>query len=390
MDLDRASAVDLLRRLVAIDSTNPDLVPGGAGEAEIARFVAAWLKRAGLAVELIDVAPGRPNVVAVAPGSGGGLSLMLNAHSDTVAAGGMARPHEPVVEGNRLYGRGAWDMKGSLAAIMLVAAEAHRRRLSSGRRGDLILTAVVDEEYASLGTQSVVAAALGAGPPPDAAIVAEPTGLDVCIAHKGFVWFEVETRGVAAHGSRSDLGVDAIAKMGPVLVGLDALDRDLRAGPAHPLLGPASIHASLIAGGQELSTYPDHCRLAIERRTIPGETATGAEGQVRAVLDRAAAGDPAFSAALRTTLVREPFAVAPDAPIVDVVRRRAREALGREPALVGVGGWMDSALLATAGVPTVVFGPAGEGAHADVEWVDLDTVVQCAEVLLAVTEDFCA
>jgi acetylornithine deacetylase len=306
---------------------------------------------------------------------------MLNAHTDTVGAGGLARPLEPLTEGNRLYGRGAYDMKGSLAAILVVAAEAQRRRW----RGDLIVTAVVDEEFASVGTQGIVE-----GWRADAAIVTEPTGLDVCVAHKGFAWLEVETRGVAAHGSRPDLGVDAIAKMGPVLVGLEALDRELRDGVRHPLLGPASIHASLIGGGQELSTYPEHCRPSIERRTIPGETPATVEAQVRAILTGAAEADQSFEATMRTTLVREPFEVAEDAAIVEIVRRRAEASLGRVPAVVGASGWMDSALLAAAGIPTVVFGPGGEGAHAAVEWVDLDQVGQCVDILLAVAEEWCA
>src|SRR6266571_4088065 len=184
----------LLGELVAIDSINPDLVPGGAGEAAIARFVAHWLERAGLAVEIDEPVPGRPSVVAIARGTGGGHSLMLNAHMDTVGVAGMERPHDPVVQGSRLYGRGAFDMKGGLAAIMFAAATAKNQQL----RGDVILTAVSDEEYASMGTASIVKRWHA-----DAAIVTEPTGLEICIAHKGFIWLEIETRGIAALGSFS-------------------------------------------------------------------------------------------------------------------------------------------------------------------------------------------
>jgi acetylornithine deacetylase len=370
----------LLGELVAIDSINPDLVPGGAGEAAIARFVANWLEQAGLAVEIDEPVPGRPSVVAIARGTGGGRSLMLNAHMDTVGVAGMERPHDPVVQGSRLYGRGAFDMKGGLAAIMFAAAAAKNQQL----RGDVILTAVSDEEYASIGTASIVKRWHA-----DAAIVTEPTGLEICIAHKGFIWLEIETRGIAAHGSLPDLGVDAIVKMGKVLVGLEELDRSLRSAPSHRLLGSGSLHASLISGGQELSSYPERCILSVERRTVPGETAQDVESQVRQILDQLAASDAAFNAALKTTLLRPAFEVSQDEPIVQVVRRHAAAIPGQEPGIIGATAWMDSAILSAAGIPTVIFGPGGEGAHAVVEWVDLEQVQRCVEVLVASAEEFC-
>lgn len=372
--------VHLLSQLVAIDSVNPDLVPGGNGEGDLARFVAGWLDSAGLEVALQEVAPGRPNVIGIVKGTGDGRSLMLNAHLDTVGYAGMEQPLEPRVEDGRLYGRGAFDMKGSLAAIMLAAAEL----ATHPPRGDVIVTAVVDEEFASIGTQAI-AGTLHA----DAAIVTEPTGLDVCVAHKGFIWLDIETQGIAAHGSRPDLGVDAIAKMGQVLVSIEQLDRALRANPLHPLLGSGSIHASLIAGGIELSTYPDRCRLSVERRTIPGETPSIVEGQLRGILAGLAAHDPDFHATLRRGLVREPFEVATEAPVVQSVIAHARRLTGRELRVTGETGWMDSALLAAAGIPTVVFGPGGEGAHAAVEWVNLDDLEICRQVYLAVAREMC-
>lgn len=375
-----SETTDLLRQLVAIDSVNPDLVPGGAGEGNIARFVAEWLERAGLEVVVDEVAPGRPNVVGIARGGGGGRSLLLNAHMDTVGVTGMERPHDPYIENNRLYGRGASDMKGGLAAILVAGAAARQR----GLRGDVIVTAVVDEEYASIGTEAIVKQWRA-----DAAIVTEPTELDICTAHKGFAWFTVETKGVAAHGSRPDLGVDAIVKMGKVLVGLEELDLALRAATPHRLLGTGSVHASLIEGGQELSSYPGRCCLSIERRTIPGETMQRVEAELPAIFARIEARDPAFQASVTAGLVREPFEVSLHEPIAQAVLRQARRRLGREIAEVGGSGWMDSALLAAAGIPTVVFGPGGAGAHAAVEWSDLTQVEQCAEILAAVAEEFC-
>lgn len=372
--------ISLLSDLVAIDSVNPDLVPGAAGEAVIAAYVADWLTCAGLDVTIDEPVPGRPNVVGIARGAGGGRSLMLNAHTDTVGVTGMTAPFTPRVEGNRLYGRGAYDMKGSLAACMLAAAQAKTMNL----RGDVIITAVADEEYASIGTASIVKQWRT-----DAAIVTEPSHLDLCIAHRGFVWLEVETQGVAAHGSRPELGVDAIAKMGHVLVALEQLDRDLRAQPTHDLLHSGSLHASLISGGQELSSYPARCCLEIERRTIPGETPAVVTGQIQAILDALAAADPQFRAEVRTTLVREPFEIAKDAPIVELLREQIRQHLGREPKIYGDQPWMDTAILSAAGIPCVIFGPTGKGAHAVEEWVDLESVAQCIDVLTATITTFC-
>ena len=272
-------------------------------------------------------------------------------------------------------------MKSGLAAAMIVTARAKELDLS----GDVILTAVSDEEHASIGTSSVVERWRA-----DAAIVVEPTGLELSIAHKGFTWLEIETRGVAAHGSLPDAGVDAIAKMGPALVELEALNSTLRTGEAHPLLGTGSIHASLITGGQELSSYPASCRLDVERRTVPGETAAIVERQIQEILDRSAAADPEFRAGLTMGLVREPYEIASDAQIVEVVRRHAAAALGEEPTVSGGFGWMDSAILGAAGIPTVIFGPRGDGAHAIEEWVDLASVETCAMVLQAVVGDFCS
>jgi acetylornithine deacetylase len=347
----------LVCELVAIESANPDLVPGGAGEAAIASFVASWLRHIGCDVHVIEPVPGRPSVVGVLRGSGGGRSLMLNAHMDTVGAGGMADPFLPVVRDGRVYGRGAYDMKGSLAAIMLTAREAARQRL----RGDLIITAVADEEVASLGTSAVVSQ-LSA----DFALVTEPTELRLCLAHKGFVWLEVETAGVAAHGSRADIGVDAIARMGPVLTRLLDLESTLRAAGRHPLLGTGSIHASLIEGGTELSTYPSRCVLKIERRTIPGEDVMSEIEGARLLLERA------------------PSEVAPDHPLALAVAQAAGN-----PEQIGVAYWMDMALINEAGIPCVCYGPAGEGAHADVEWVDLASIEKCIEVYLRVARRLC-
>jgi acetylornithine deacetylase len=361
-----SEAAELVAALVAIESTNPDLVPGGTGEQEVARFVADWCSAAGLDVELADAAPGRPNVVAIARGSGGGRSLLLNGHTDTVGLGGARGTAAAVVEDGRVYGRGSYDMKGGLAAALLAASRAR------GLRGDVIVAAVADEEVASVGTQAV-ARELSA----DAAIVCEPTEEQVCIAHKGFVAFEIETLGRAAHGSRPDLGVDAIARMGGVLVRLGELDARLRATPTHPLLVSGSLHASLIEGGQEYSSYPERCLMRGERRTIPGETTTRVEGELAELLGE-------VDGSVRVAFFRAPFETSPDDQLVQLVRRHAGGELG------GAAFWADSALLAAAGIPTVLLGPRGAGAHAEEEWVDVASVERCADVYSAVAAELCS
>jgi acetylornithine deacetylase len=372
---------ELVAELVAIDSVNPDLVPGGAGELEIARFIATWLERAGVEAHIDEVAPGRPNVIGVARGRGGGRTLLLNGHTDTVGHDGYERPLEPRVEGDRLYGRGSFDMKGGTAAALWACARAAELELA----GDVVVVAVCDEEYASIGTQAVAERVTA-----DAAIVAEPTALAVCVAHKGFAWLEIDVAGRAAHGSQVQIGVDAIAKSGRVLTGIEELGQELASAPGHPLLGTGSLHASLIEGGQELSSYPERCLVQLERRTVPGEDATLVEDQVRRLVARAGSADPGLRAEVRTTLVRPPFEIAADAEIVRLVRSHAERVLGAAPALIGWAAWMDSAILAQAGIPTVIFGPGGEGAHETLEWVDLASVERCAEVLVAVAAEFCA
>ncbi len=364
----------LLADLVRHNSINPNLVPGAPGEGAVAVFLYEYCRHAGLEAEVQEVAPGRANVIARLRGRGGQPALLFNGHIDTVGVDGMTiDPFDPVIRDGRLYGRGAFDMKGGVAAMVeaTVAAAAQ-----GPPPGDVVLAMVADEEYASLGTQAVVPDV-----PAGAAIVTEPTALNVCVAHKGFAWITVETAGRAAHGSRYAEGVDAITRMGRVLASLERLEREVYPRHRHPLLGRPSVHASLIDGGQGLSTYPDRCRLQVERRTLPTETPNDIAAEMEALLAGLRHADPSFEASWSLTLFRPGLEVPPEAPVVRAVCRAAAAVLGREPALVGEYPWLDSALLAAAGIPTVIFGPAGAGAHAAVEWVDLVSVAATAEVL---------
>lgn len=370
-----------LRRLVQINSINPSLVPGAPGEEEIAFYVADQMRRARVQVETLEPVPGRPSVLARLRGEGRGRSLLFHAHLDTVGVEQMEDPFSGTVAQGRLYGRGSYDMKGGLAACMaaLKALAQGESRLA----GDVLLAAVADEEYASLGTGEVLRFAA-----PDAAIVTEPTGLDLCLAHKGFAWIEVRTLGQAAHGSRFDLGIDANLHMGRFLAELDRLGRALRQRRNHPLLGPPSLHAARLEGGTGWSTYAAECRLRIERRTLPGEDLQEFVQELQQILERLQAEDPSFRFRLEVCLVREPFETSPSSPIARTVME-ALEACGRKPRHCGQNPWMDAALLAGAGIDTVVLGPAGDGAHGPEEWVDLSSVAQLAEVLVETALHYC-
>ena len=256
------------------------------------------------------------------------------------------------------------------------------RAATRGLAGDVIVAAVADEEFASVGAQALVR-----GRPADAAIVTEPTALDVCVAHRGFAWWEVEVEGFAAHGSRPEVGVDAIAKTGRLLTGVEELDRRLRAGEGHPYVGTGSVHASLIEGGQELSSYPERCRLQVERRTAPGETEAVVQAELDALLDAARAADPAFRATGRVTLVREPFAVDPAERVVRGVQRRGDA--GARPharsSSATARGWTRRSSRRPASRPSCS-GPAGDGHHGVEEWVDLASVQATVDILDAAIE----
>ena len=370
-----SSTLELLRDLVAIDSVNPSLVPGAQGEEVIARRIAAELMAIGLTVDITEVAPGRPNVVGVLDGRAPGRALMLCGHIDTVGVSGMQNPFEPIEKDGRLYGRGAQDMKGGVAAMIGAArAIVESGGLASGR---LVVAAVIDEEHASLGADALVAKFHA-----DAGVVTEPTDLDIAVAHKGFQWVAIETRGRAAHGSRPREGRDAILRMGRVLAGLEALDRRLQSGRNHPLLGTASLHASIISGGRELSSYPESCTLQMERRTLPGESERAALDEAQAILDEASRDDPAFEAAAQFTFGRDPYEIDTGHPLPEMLAAAAK-GVGHAPLQVGMTFWTDAAILGAAGIPSLLFGPGGAGLHSAEEYVRLRDVEICRDALVA-------
>jgi acetylornithine deacetylase len=377
-------AIRLLRDLVAIDSVNPSLVPGAAGEGAIAQAIAAELRRIGLDVELQDAAPGRPNVVGILEGRARGRSMMFCGHIDTVGVDAMDAPFDPVERDGRLYGRGAQDMKGGVAAMI----DAARVLAASGlRSGRIVIAAVVDEEYASVGADVLVTRFQA-----DAAVVTEPTDLQIAVGHKGFAWTEIRTRGRAAHGSRPRDGRDAIMRMGRVLMSLEALDRALQSAPPHPLLGTASLHASLIDGGRELSSYPDLCTLKLERRTLPSETDAVVRGEIDTLLAKLRADDPEFDASTTPLFSRAAYELTADhelpRALIDARAKSAVSGLSDDRQVVGMSFWTDAAVLGGVGIPSVLFGPGGAGLHSTEEYVNIEDVIVCRETLVALARDW--
>ncbi len=365
-------ALRLLCDLVAINSVNPTLVPGAPGERDVAAAIAEEMKRIGLDVTIDEIAPGRPNVVGVLEGRRPGPTLMFCGHTDTVGVAGMADPFTPVDRGGRIYGRGTQDMKGGLAAMIDAARVLAREGFSRGR---LVLAAVVDEEHSSLGAEALVQHWHA-----DAAIVTEPTDLAIAIGHKGFAWIEIEVAGRAAHGSRPAEGQDAILRLGRVLNRLESLDRSLQAGSPHPLIGTGSLHASVIAGGREWSTYPDHAVLQMERRTLPGDTLSCGLEEVQQVLKELAADDATFRAVARQVFSRPAYEVPSDHPLPAALGE-AIERTGGTPRIGGASFWTDAAVLGYAGIPAVLFGPGGAGLHSTEEYVNSADVLSCRDAL---------
>jgi acetylornithine deacetylase len=381
MPIPRGDAVALARALIQIDSRNPTLAPDSPGEGDCARTLASVLDDWGFSVQLTESVPGRPNVVARI-GPRDAPALMLNGHLDVVGVEGMV--HEPFgaqVSSDRIYGRGSADMKGGVAAMCAAAMKG--AQANSTRQ--ILVTAVVDEEYESLGMRALLADGIRA----EAAIITEPTRLAICPAHRGFVWMDIVVTGKAAHGSRYDIGVDAITHAGLLLAQLERLERTRESGPRHQLLGRGSLHASKIHGGVGMSTYPELCNLAIERRTLPGESTEKALGEIRDACAKVRSEHPQFAARVTLNTAQLPSDVPVDSPIV----KRLRGALEREGVPVrieGLSAWTDAAPLNEAGIPTICFGPGDIAlAHAAEEFVPIEEIDVATRVLTRLVSEWC-
>lgn len=364
------AAVGLLRALVAIDSVNPGLVPGAAGETRIAEHLRARLAAAGFATTVVP-APGhddRPSVVAVPPGRPEWPTVVLNGHLDTVGVSGMPDPFTPRLEGDRLTGRGAADMKGGVAAT--VAAAEHLVAVGAPVRP--VLALVADEEDSSLGTEAVLAALPRLGVRPDACLVAEPTDLALCRSLRGFAVVRVTFRGRAAHSSQAELGVNAVTHLGRLLHAIDSRAGDVRATGG-------DLMVTVVGGGESAFVIPDHAECLVELRTTPDRPSADALAEVNALVE------PQWDAVVELVAHRDGWRLDDAGPAARLTRRLGAE-LGTGPTF-DAPYWMEAPLWQTV-CPTVVCGPSGGGLHAVDEWVDLRQVRAFTSALVAVLGDW--
>ena len=373
------SIINLLDELVRINSVNSTL-SRGPGEYEIAEFIRHHLDALELRPQIQTIAPGRNNVIAVVSGTNPAKSLLLNGHLDTVSVEGMDDPFRLRQEGDRLFGRGTYDMKGSLA-VMLLLAEYFTRHPPPL---DIILTFVADEEDKSLGMDYLVENWLcDVSSRPSGAIYLEPTEENIGVCHKGFTWYELEVAGRAAHGSRPEEGIDAILPLRSALDELNKIQSELLNRPSDLLLGHGTIHSSIIAGGTELSVIPSRSQLQWERRTLPGESRRELELELERTVQAVENHPGEHTVKGRELFRRPPYRVPDDAEILSRLRRASPQS-----SLVGFSFWADSALAGEAGIPSVLFGPIGHGAHAIDEWVSLKSLLKVYETLKRLILDF--
>jgi acetylornithine deacetylase len=272
-------------------------------------------------------------------------------------------------------------MKAGVAAMCAAAWRAARAELG----GEVIVTAVVDEEWASIGTRHL----LDMGVRAHAAIVTEPTRLAICPAHRGFSWADVRVEGRAAHGSRYDIGIDAVTHAALLLAELDTYQREVLPSITHPLLGRASFHAGPISSDGTLSAYPAWCTVGMERRTLPGEDGTHFVHEIEAAISRVAARTPNFHASVTAGLVQQPNDVAIDHELVQGLRAAAKAA-GADAPIEGLSCWTDAALLTAAGIPAICFGPGDIGlAHAAEEYCPVNEITVATDVLTRFITEWC-
>ncbi len=382
LTIDKNYIINTAVELVKIDSRNPSLEAGAPGEIKCAEYIALKMKELGLSAKIYKIDDKHANVVGVLKGRNTGKSLLFNAHMDTVGVEGMNNPFSGRLEYNRIYGRGIQDMKGSLASMLAVVKALQDNNIKLD--GNLIIAAVADEEYSSKGTFDLVKHYSA-----DAAIVTEPTNLSLVTAHRGFIWYEVETVGKAAHGSRYNIGIDANMHMGRFIAELDKLEQKLHLSKEHPLVGLPSLHASLISGGTDISTYSAKCNLKIERRTVPGESIDYITAELHNIIKKLKNEDPKFKATVKPIMIRSPYNTKETCNIV-TISKSVLEEHHKKPCIInGAPFWTDAAILSDAGIETVILGPTGEGLHTEEEWVDINSLCDLTKILTEITINFC-
>jgi acetylornithine deacetylase len=380
------AAVALTAELVAIDSVNPGLAPGAAGEAAVVDHLRDRLRRSGFETHVVTPAGAtdRPSLVAAGPVAGGGPTVVLTGHLDTVGVEGMAEPFAATVDGDRLSGRGSSDMKAGVAAMVVAAEELLRRPLE----GRVVLALVADEEDASLGAEAVIDALPGLGIHPDVAVVGEPTWLAVAESLRGYALVEVTFTGRAAHSSQPDEGVNAVAHLGRLLTAVEVRDAAL-AGHG------ASLMVTVASGGDSPFVLARSARALVERRTVPGEASGAALDEVEELLETLRTSDPDVDATARLVVAREAWRLDPDGPaatLADALEASlARTATDSAvPQRLQAPYWMEAPLWQASGIPALVCGPAGGGLHAADEWVDLGQLRRYAVALTTAVEQWAA
>jgi acetylornithine deacetylase/succinyl-diaminopimelate desuccinylase-like protein len=383
MSVSRDEVVTLLDQLVRIESVTPWLIPNGSGERKVAEFMAAWLDGLGLEITLDEVVDGRPNMLARLRGSGGGPTLCLNAHSDTVGyAGWPDRALQPWVDGDRMYGLGAVDDKASCAAAMIAIRDIARSGVPL--KGDLLVALVIDEEGVSLGTEHLVK-----NHAIDAAIVIEPMALPIVVTeHQGFGWIDIIVHGKAAHGSSPDVGIDAIVHMAELIRGLHELDERVWKANPDPLNGRTVFHTGTIRGGTDYATYPSQVTLGIEIGSQPGETLADRVADIEGIFDDVRTRFPDFRGEVVVKLDRDPYKGDGYEALFAALDRASYQVLGTPLVRQGMNAWTDAALMQSAGIPTVLIGSLGDNLHAPDEWADIPELVSLTELLKAAIVDF--
>jgi len=368
---DRSSpATRLLGELIRRPSVNPMGRPPDPDlhlEGRVGAFAEAFLRDLGVRVERFTVQPGRDNILAWFEPPEARVTLLWDVHQDTVPVEGMTiAPFEPRPEGNRLYGRGACDVKGGLAAMLVAFERLVRERPNGTAR--VILACTVDEEFRHTGSSALAAMDLGA----DLAIVAEPTLLRIVSTHKGAVRWKVRTTGVACHSSSPWDGQNAIYKMAPILAAIEHEAEALAAEEPHPELGPPTLSVGRIEGGQSVNTVPDACSIEVDRRIVPGETPEGVMANLEQRLRERLGGNADFAFS-EPWVKMPPLSSDSGRAWVEPVAAALETVIGSAPQVLAAPYGTDGGPLSAAGLPALVIGPGDIAqAHTKDEWIDIE------------------
>ena len=384
MTITPESVTTLLSHLVKIESVTPWLIADGSGEGAIGDAIAEWLADLPVVVTFDELGPRRGNLIARLRGTGGGPTLCVNAHADTVGYANWAdRALEPRMDGDRMYGLGVADDKSGCVAALLALREIAESGVKM--RGDLLLAMVADEEGVSIGTEDLVKRY-----EIDASIVVEPDALpQIVVEHQGFGWIDVIVHGKAAHGSAPQDGIDAIVHMAEVVRRLDRRDRDVFSMTSGLRNGRTVFHTGALNAGTDYATYPSRAVLGIEIGTQPGEHLSDRVREIEETFAEVARERPDFRGEVVVQLDREPFVAEGHEDLVAALDASATGVIGRPFEPIGLNAWTDAALMQAAGIPTVLLGSAGGNYHAPDEWASISELVSLTRILSDAIPRFC-